>query len=160
MPRNTVQVAPDPLGVLLSRIEGMDVETAETRSPEALARLFIRVRKLYDDLDEVNKKIHALKDKMAMEILPAALEEAGITTITLKEGFRVSVSAMVRASTRDMAQGIAWMKENGHGAIVKETINAQTLAAMAKSLAQENKELPDEIFNVWIGQNTSITKVT
>ena len=144
------------LDVLRVRIDKMDRTGA---AAESMARQYLEVRALYDEMEAVNKKIGELKRRMAEEMIPQAFEDAGVTTITLKEGFRVTISAFVRASTRDMEAGIKWMKKHGHGDIVKETINAQTLGALARTFMEENKNLPEDLFNVYVGTNTSITKV-
>jgi hypothetical protein len=125
---------------------------------------------------------------MAYQDVPEAFEREGTKTLTLQSGYRVTISALVRASTKDMEQGIAWCKlcECGHeerdhindnnrcsagcedkckgfnapnAGLVKETINAQTLAAFARAEMEEGRELPDTVFTVNIGQNTSVTKV-
>lgn len=152
-----------PLELLDGQIEEMVARAEQYKfqgaGPEQLARHFIKVRELYDALDEVNKKISDLKRRMAEELIPGAFEDAGVSTITLKEGYRITTSAFVRASTRNMEAGIAWMKGHGMADVVKETINASTLAAVAKSMMQDNRELPDELFNVYVGTNTSLTKI-
>jgi hypothetical protein len=153
-----------------------------------LARHYIDVRDFYEALHEVSKELTKLKDQMAYVDVPSAFEREGTSTLTLTNGYRVTISALVRASTKDMEQGIAWCKrcECGHeerdhindsnrcsagcedkckgfnapnAGLVKETINAQTLAAFARAEMEEGRELPDTVFTVNIGQNTSVTKV-
>lgn len=135
-----------------------DLLAKGSATPQVMARHYIAVRQLYDRMDEINKTIGDLKRHMAEELIPQAFEREGVSTLTLAEGFRVTISAQVRASTRDMAAGIEWMKQHGYEAIVKETINASTLSALAKDLGSRNEELPDDVFNVYIMNNTSITK--
>jgi hypothetical protein len=169
-----------------------------------LASHYVEVRAFYDLMGEINDYISKLKTRMSQEDLPKKFEEEGLTTLTLKGGYRVTISSLVRASTKDMDLGIGWMKkcECGHPpnvhdqgsplggcsvmikmpsvagirrmrdtecpceqynapnvALVKETINASTLAAFAKAELEEGRELPDDIFNVYIMPNTSVTKV-
>ena len=80
--------------------------------------------------------------------------------VSLSEGFRVGVSHAWRASVRpDMgSRAKEWLRKNGKGDIVTETINASTLSAFAKQKAEENFDLPDDIFNVAQVPNTSVTK--
>jgi hypothetical protein len=152
-PLEPLEAAIDVLGVRIRKLVHDEV------GPEAMARLYVEVRGLYDAMEEMNKKISDLKRQMAEEIIPKAFDDSGITTITLKEGLRVTISALVRASTRDMEAGIAWMKKHGYKDIVRETINASTLSALARDLATQGKELPEQLFNVYVGTNTSVTKV-
>jgi hypothetical protein len=128
-------------------------------SAAELARHYLDVRTFYDNLHEVSKELTKLKDQMSYKDIPTAFEREGTTTLTLQEGYRVTISQLVQASTKDMATGIAWLDEHGHGALAKRTINAQTLAAFARSEMEEGRELPEDVFTVRIGQNTSLTKV-
>jgi hypothetical protein len=203
--RNTPNVT-DLLSGLRRYVEELDsVALAATKGPAAeLATTFVDVRSFYEFMGEINTLISNIKNRMAMEDIPKSFENEGLTTITLKGGYRVTISSLVRASTRNMEEGIHWMKkcECGHdpanhefgktlgqclvvmrqpvaagskkmrdiscsceeynapnAAIVKETINASTLAAFAKAELEEGRELPEELFNVFIGQNTSVTRV-
>lgn len=181
-------------------LEEMDSVALAARKGTAaeLAATFVEVRAFYDLMDEMNVYITKIKNRMAQEDIPKAFESEGLTTLTLKGGYRVTISSQVRASTKDMETGINWMRrcECGHpldmhemseqhadgvctqviktkpaeycpctkynapnAAIVKETINASTLAAFAKSEMEEGRELPDDIFNVYIMPNTSVTRV-
>jgi hypothetical protein len=131
----------------------------EGAGAQELARHYVAVRDVYDRLGTINNRLSDFKNRLAYEVIPTAFEKDGISTMTLKEGFRVTVQGLVRASTRNMERGIKWLDENGLGEIAKRTINAQTLAALAKDLMGQGRELPDEVFNVHFGSNTSITKV-
>jgi hypothetical protein len=185
--------------------EFAEVEQVTLKGPASeTARYYIEIKEFYEQLHDVTKELTKLKDQMAYVDVPSAFEREGTSTLTTKEGYRVTISALVRASTKDMATGIEWCKrcecgheERDHGidgqgkyhtgacqngpvtiqkgvpthacpclaysapnsALVKETINAQTLAAFARSEMEEGRELPDDIFTIQIGQNTSVTKV-
>lgn len=137
-----------------------EIELVSKQGPATeLARHYIDVRNFYDALHDVSKELTKLKDQMSYQDIPAAFEREGTTTLTLRDGYRVTISALVRASTKDMETGIAWMDAQGHGALAKRTINAQTLAAFARAEMEEGRELPEDVFTVHVGQNTSVTKV-
>ena len=137
-----------------------DEARKENWSGPEIARHFVEVRALYDLLGAANSELSRLKEKMAYEDVPAAFEREGVTTYTLKEGYRVTITPLVRASCKDMEVAIKWMKDHKQfKGVVKETISSSTLAALAKEEMAEGRELPDEIFNVHIGQNTSVTKI-
>jgi hypothetical protein len=148
-----------PLDIKLQIIRRRCEEARRDGSASDIGRAFLELRQLADEVSGIWSGIKGLRDQMAYEWVPEKFESEGVSTTTLKEGYRVTISALVRASTRDMEKGILWMRENGYSDIVKETISASTLAALAKDLAQEGKELPDSHFNVFFGSNTSLTKV-
>ncbi len=133
-----------------------------------LAKAFIQLRRLYDELNEAKKKLGKLVDHIKLVDLPEAFEEAGLgSSITLDEGYRVTISQLTRASCNKEHKYDAyqWLKDNGFDEIVTETVNAGTLSSLAKSLLEGSNpdasifELPEELFNVHIQPTTSVTKV-
>jgi hypothetical protein len=58
----------------------------------------------------------------------------------------------------DKGAGFDWLRANEHGGVIQETVNAQTLGALAKELNEEGKELPTPTFTTNIMTYTSITK--
>lgn len=142
---------------LLSQAENLHADSA---SPQEMARAYIKLRKLADQIsEEIWNPLREMRDKLAYEWVPEAFEMTGTKNVRLEEGYRVGVQALVRASTKDMEKGIKWMDENGMAEIPKRTINASTLAAVARDMATRNQELPEDIFNVTFGQNTSVTRL-
>jgi hypothetical protein len=140
--------------------EFAEVEQVTTKGPASeLARYYIEIKEFYEDLHDVSKELTKLKDQMAYKDVPAAFEREGTDSITTKNGYRVTISALIRASCKEMDKAVEWMEEHGNEGLVKRTINAQTLAAFVRSEMEEGREVPDDIFTVSIGQNTSVTKV-
>lgn len=139
-----------------------DAMTARAQQDDipGTVRQFIALRDMLDHVSGLQSEIQTAREHWAYVGIPALFERAGVTSYTLKEGYRVTTQTLVRASTRDMEAGIRWCKENEHEFLVKETINASTLAGYARSLAEEGKpDLPTDVFNVNFGMNTSVTKV-
>lgn len=124
-----------------------------------IARVYIDIRDLMDAMSMIWSDLTEIRDKLAQEWIPEAFQADDVRTITLKEGYRVSISSLVRASIRNMEKGIEWMRANGYESVPKLTINASTLAAIARTLAEKNQQLPEDIFNVYFGSNTSVTKL-
>jgi hypothetical protein len=59
----------------------------------------------------------------------------------------------------DKAAGFEWLRQHGHGGVIQETVNAQTLGALAKELNNDGTELPAPTFTTNIMTYTSVTKV-
>lgn len=139
--------------------ETMEARAQQDDIPGAI-RQFILLRDMLDRVAGLQSEIQTVREHWAYVGIPALFERAGVTSYTLKEGFRVTTQTLVRASTRDMEAGIRWCKDNEHEFLVKETINASTLAGYARSRAEEGKpDLPPDVFNVNFGMNTSVTRV-
>lgn len=126
-----------------------------------LARNFIALRSIVDRLEDVAKPLDKLYQQMKTVNLPEAFDRHGVPSVTLDEGYRVTVSHTVRASIKpDMKDAAyAWLRDNGLGDIVTETVNSSTLSAVARTVAEDNRELDSELFNVAVIPNTSIISI-
>lgn len=51
-----------------------------------------------------------------------------------------------------------WLRENGHDALIKPTVNASSLSAVAKEMIENGSELPEDLFRVHTKEAISITK--
>lgn len=123
-------------------------------------RAFVRVRGVKDRLDEVVKAFNSVYEELKTIKLPAKFEEAGVPTINLDEGFRVTVGHRLFASIKGgmKEEAYQWLRDNDLADLVTETVNASTLSAVAKSMAEENRELNEDLFSVAILPTTSVTK--
>ncbi len=123
-----------------------------------LARNFIALRSVVDRLDEIVDPVSKLYEHMKIQSLPEVFDRHGVPSVSLDEGFRVTVSHTVRASIRkdQKDEAYKWLKDNGLGDIVTETVNSSTLSAVARTMAEDNKELDERLFNVAVIPNTSI----
>ena len=141
----------------LVSIEGLD-----ELNPIELARSFVAVRTLKDKLEVTLKPFDAFYEELAKVKIPMVFDRHKVPNVTLEEGYRVQVSHNLRASIKggtDKEVAYQWLRDNGLGDIVTETVNASTLSAVAKTMAEENRELDAEIFNVAILPNTSFVRV-
>jgi len=118
------------------------------------------LRKVTAQIKEAREALTQMEEQLSREIVPEFMKNAGVKTVTIEGIGRVTVSHRYSCFMPDKEKGIDWLKGNGHGGIVQETVNSSTLAAFSKSLLEdEGKELPDDIFKVGTSPFTSITKV-
>jgi len=124
-----------------------------------LARTYVVVHRMQARIDEILKPLSELSAQLKNVAIPEAFEAEGIPSVNLEEGFRVGVSVTTRASVRpgQKEAAIEWLSSNGYADIVQPTINASTLSSLAKQIGEDNKDLPDTIFNVALMTNTSVT---
>lgn len=116
-----------------------------------------QVRDMVDELEYVLKQFKDARERLKTEIMPAKFDEAGVSSITVN-GHRFTKSERLRVSMSDKDNGMQWLRDHDLGDLIKETVNAQTLAATARSLLEEGRELPEDYFKTFIFANTSITK--
>lgn len=133
---------------------------ADTADVVEFTRTFVALRDVKDRIDEVQKKISSLYEEWKNVKVPEKFDKAGVPFVPLEEGFRVSVSHRVFASIKKESREAAfqWLRDNQLADLVTETVNSSTLSAVAKSMAEENRELNPDYFTVAVVANTSVTK--
>lgn len=136
-------------------------EYNEDFSPIELSRYFVKIRRVKDAIDAETKNFNAFYEELAKIKIPEVFDRHKVPSITLDEGYRVTVSHALRASIRGglKDEAHAWLRDHGLGDIVTETVNASTLSAVAKTMAEENQELDPELFNVAVLANTSFNRI-
>lgn len=158
---SNTEIAIDHLRQFRENLERWEDGPRKTEDLPKVLRTFKATRDKHDELDEERKKVNAIIERLSRTHIPEQMRDENITTITLDDiGARFSISQRHSCSMPDKEGGMAWLRENGHGDLIAETVNASSLAAFAKSYAQEKgEELPEGKFKVSIMEVTSVTKV-
>lgn len=137
--------------------------TAELEKAANLPDILTHYKAIYeivDALDGVKKQAGKMKDDMSKRIIPEVMSAEDVKTITMDGlGRRFTISHRYFCSMPDKPAGFKYLRSNGAGDIIQETVNASTLAAWAKNrLVEEGLDLPEDIFNVNIIPSVSMTK--
>lgn len=125
---------------------------------------FNHVRLAAEQVKEARELLAKLSDDLSRTTIPDIVRDLKERTgekppFNIEGVGRVSISHRWSASMLDKDMGFKWLRSNGLGDIIQETVNAQTLAATAKELSEtKNRDLPSEIFKVGQMAFTSITK--
>ena len=108
-----------------------------------------RVKELLDDAKNVKTNFQKQFDAIRLGVLPEKMEDDDTSNITVKDVGRAVVKSdiyfSILAENRD--ECYQWLRDNGHGDLIKETVNAGTGKSFAKEMIKEGKPLP-EIFKV------------
>lgn len=169
LPKSLVQALPASSTIMkhISAVEmlipALRKEMVEAKKNGAipLARAFTVLHRLVSTIDSKLQPLSALFEEYKTIECPAAFEQSGITSVPLTEGYRVGISYTLRASIKAEMKTDAykWLQQNQLGDIITETVNSSTLSATARTLLEDqNKELPDKLFNVANVPNTSVTR--
>jgi hypothetical protein len=137
-------------------------ETAELVSAKEhipLIKHFDQLRLLNAVIKESREALKEIEEQLSREWVPDAMRSANVRTITIEGVGRVSLGTRWSASMPDKQIGMTWLRSNGHGGVIQETVNAQTLGALAKELGENGVELPAPTFTTSVMTYTSITKV-
>jgi len=124
-----------------------------------IIRHYDRLRQITALIKESREALEQIETKLSREQVPDVMRANQIKTITVEGVGRVSLGTRWSASMPDKEAGFDWLRQNEHGGVIQETVNAQTLGALAKELNEEGQELPAPTFTTNIMTYTSITKV-
>ena len=119
------------------------------------------IRHVDENLKYLKSRCGELHKRMKEEIVPKKFTEQGVSSMTVN-GYRFTVSAQSRTTIQKDRKDEAyeWLRNNGLEDLITETVNSSTLSATAKSLMSEGIDLPDDVFNIYSYENTSMTKVS
>lgn len=115
-----------------------------------LVRDFADLRRIKETMEAELKKITWAHDWLRLNAIVQRMEDEGISTITVDGVGRVSLQgdlyARIPADKRQAA--FEWLRDNGHGDVITETIPASTLKAMAKEMLKKGETLPEDYFKI------------
>ncbi len=149
----------DRIAALTKKLQ-TDMTAARRNGATALARAYVVFKRAVEKLEADLKPLDALFKSYKDELVPETLDDEGVTNVPLAEGFRVGTSLVFRASIREgkKTEAYAWLRKNKHADIIAEAVNASTLSSVAGELLKDHcLELPGDLFNVAIMNNTSVT---
>ena len=131
------------------------------RTASELARYFVALRHVVDAIEAAAGAVNDPVVKLKTEIIPTAFDREKISTFTTSTGHRVTTSSSLKASIKPdkKAQAYEWLQQHGLGSLITPTVNASTLSATAQELLQEGRDLDPGLFNQFVQNNTSITKI-
>lgn len=124
---------------------------------DELAALKDRKKALDDELKAVNARIAEIDEILSSRMLEEELQSFNRNGRT----FYVQTKTFASAVPERKAELLAWLKENGYGDMVTETVNANTLSAWVREQLEESESLPEgleELVNVYEKTTVGIRK--
>ena len=134
-------------------------ESVSTGDHIAVIKHYDCLRQATALIKESREALEQIEMKLSREQVPEVMRAHNIKNITIEGVGRVTLGTRWSASMPDKQAGFEWLRANEHGGVIQETVNAQTLGALAKELNNEGTELPAPTFTTNIMTYTSITKV-
>lgn len=132
---------------------------AELPPTEQLAHYY-RLKMAREAIDARMKELTKLHQHQQYNVMPKMMINANIRTFTDEGlGIRFGLSSRYSAKMLDKEKGFEWLRSEGQGALIQETVNAQTLGAFAgRYIDETGEELPDDVFEVKQVVYTTTTK--
>lgn len=139
----------------------IDAIRDEKKTTDAARALFY-LKQAHKDLDDARKQFYHLVDFLEKGVVPEMLENDGVDMVRIPDiGRSFSKQNKMSASFIDKDAGFEWLRGQGHGDIITETVNAQTLSAFVRNLIlEEGIDPPEDIVKVSQYNTTSMTKYT
>lgn len=115
-----------------------------------IARRYWVTKELYDRAKECSTRLYGIYNSFDKAIFPGQLEKRDLDMVRLPDLARsFSIRTNVSASMLDRERAMEWLRDNGHGDLIQETVNAGTLASFARNLQIEHGvDLPEYLFKV------------
>lgn len=131
------------------------------RSTMDVIRMMNDLKRRKEEAEEKLSHINLHYDYIRYNMIPQRFDDEGIKNTVIEGIGRISLSSGLYASVKPDSKEKAYnfLRDTGHGDIVKETINTQTLAATVKAMMQKGEEVPEDMFTVTPWTRASITKV-
>lgn len=142
---------------MLADTKAIKVEEA---SLSTLATQFKALRDLTTEMEAQVENIKAARDHIAQVLLPEKMDAEGMGTVNVKGIGRIAITQQIRASVKKDDQPLLrqWLRNNGYGELVTETINSSTLKAWVKERIEEAEEYPADIISVHTFEQATLTK--
>ena len=152
------QYAGTKLDSLINRAHRDTMELVEKADIPLIVKHFAALRTEYRALKDKITKLETEVNDLSYNLIPTMFDAQDVKTIKIDDVGRVTVNQKWAASMPDKEVGMDWLRVTGNEGLIIETVNAQTLAAFAKTQALAGSPLPEEVFTVGVAPYTSITK--
>lgn len=125
-----------------------------------LAERLAELKKIITDRDNETKVFKEELEYLVKGVLPAKMDAEGVSTVNVKDVGRITVTNQMSVSCLSNKQPLLrqWMRENGYGELISETINPSTLKAWLKERISDCDDYPADILDIYSYQQASLTK--
>ena len=110
---------------------------------------------LMEELSEVNSRL----DEIRLRLIPDAMNDADIRSVTFEGLGRVQLAVDLFASIKDKAAGYEWLQEHGFDGLIQPYVQPSTFKAEVKRALKDGQEFPEELFTITPFMRASIVRV-
>ena len=138
-------------------VEQMEKDQTEvidrTSNIKSLADEVKRLRSMEDQIKNMEETLKNKKkdlERVSGEVIPTLLSEMGLSSLKLADGSAVDVRPYYSATIS--------IANRGYQPTQKLKVEPMTLKALVRERIEAGKEMPTDIFNVFVGNRTKITR--
>lgn len=94
--------------------------------------------------DRVKTPVEKVYEVVRFAVIPSLMDAAGVTTMTVSGVGRVNLQDDVQCQVKNQALLHGWLIDREFEDMIKQTVNAQTLAAFVRRRLKAGDDLPSE----------------
>ena len=122
----------------------------------------LRMNDLKERIDVLKSEASALQkeyDAIRNDELPDMMESRDIPRISIGSiGKTLHTVGMLRTTIIEKEEGFQWLRDNGYGDIITETVPWQSLDALVKEQMVEGVEFPNGVFEIRMWDQARLRK--
>lgn len=170
---------------LRNPLTGQAIDDASIQSLSELVDEQARLEAEISNLNDIIKNKGERARYLSEVLVPNKLDDLGMSSIKMADGRKVEVKPFYSCKILN-EQAFAWLDENGHGGLIKtkvvqefsrterekaiefvkehpefrfeQGVHYQTITAFTKEIYSRNETLPEDLFQVFQGKKTKISK--
>lgn len=112
-----------------------------------------------DEVSEVLQGINGRLDEIRLRLIPDAMNDADIRSVTFEGIGRVQLAMDLFASIKDKELGYSWLNQHGFDGLIQPYVQPSTFKAEVKRALKDGQEFPEELFTITPFMRASIVKV-
>lgn len=129
-----------------------------SNSMTVLVELANQQHEIEEQIIQKEAELKQLKQQLAVvaeDHLPSLMEELDMDRFETKDGLVVDVKETIHAhiSQANKAAAYTWLRDNGHGSLIKvrttEGVHHSTLKSLVNELVADGEDFPQEEFGVY-----------
>lgn len=132
-------------------------------SPNDLNTLLKAYKLLNDQADQIEaatKELNKMINRLKTEVIPKQLIDLEVDSIKMA-GYNFILGTTTYASIPEDKRevGYKWLRDNGYGELIKETVHAKSLASIVKAIFEETaQDPPEEAMTIHRGYTINMRK--
>ena len=161
---------------------------ANVNDAKSLSAQCVKLQAKETDLKAAEEQVKKLKkevDHLSGEVIPTMMQEMNLSTLKLADGSAVEVKPVYGASipVAKKEEAFNWLRSNGLGDLIKNEVTVSfgrnednlaqgqgyqpvqklkvepmTLKALVRERIESGQDMPSDLFNVFAGNRTKITR--
>ena len=124
-----------------------------------LVRFYVDMSEELDAFKGMMKELNKLDQSLSYTSVPLCFDAHGLQNMRLPGYGLVALNRRWSCSIIEKPKGHAYLRANGQGGMIQETVNAMTLGAWAREETEDKgREPPDDVFKTTVARYVSLTK--